>query len=48
MKNNKLDNTEKGKASDEKNTPPKEIGGGKEKDPTRYNDWVINGKCVDF
>ncbi len=28
---------------------PKEFGGAKrETDPTRYDDWEINGKCVDF
>ena len=26
----------------------KEIGGGKGPDPTRYGDWEIGGKCVDF
>ena len=27
----------------------KEIGGAKRTtDPTRYDDWEINGKCVDF
>jgi hypothetical protein len=28
---------------------PAEIGGAKRStEPTRYNDWEINGKCVDF
>ncbi len=28
---------------------PKEFGGAKrDTDPTRYDDWEINGKCVDF
>jgi hypothetical protein len=27
---------------------PKEIGGRKGPDPTRYGDWEINGRCVDF
>ncbi len=27
---------------------PKEIGGPKGLDPTRYGDWEIGGKCVDF
>jgi len=27
---------------------PKEIGGRKGLDPTRYGDWEIGGKCVDF
>ena len=26
----------------------KEIGGRKGPDPTRYGDWEIAGKCVDF
>ncbi len=28
--------------------PRKEIGGSKKPEPTRYGDWEINGKCVDF
>jgi hypothetical protein len=27
---------------------PKEIGGPKGPEPTRYGDWEKNGKCVDF
>ena len=27
---------------------PKEIGGPKEKDPTRYGDWTVKGRCIDF
>lgn len=27
---------------------PAEIGGPKGPEPTRYGDWEINGKCVDF
>jgi hypothetical protein len=26
----------------------KEIGGPKGPDPTRYGDWTVNGRCVDF
>lgn len=26
----------------------KEIGGVKGPEPTRYNDWEKNGRCVDF
>ena len=33
--------------SEEVNTPP-EIGGRGGADPTRYGDWEINGRCVDF
>jgi hypothetical protein len=25
-----------------------EIGGRKGPDPTRYGDWEVNGRCVDF
>lgn len=28
--------------------PPREIGGPKGPEPTRYNDWEKNGRCVDF
>jgi hypothetical protein len=28
--------------------PPKEIGGPKGPEPTRYGDWEKNGRCVDF
>lgn len=27
---------------------PREIGGPKGPDPTRYGDWEINGRCIDF
>jgi hypothetical protein len=27
---------------------PREIGGPKGPEPTRYGDWEINGRCVDF
>lgn len=27
---------------------PPESGGPKGPEPTRYGDWEINGKCVDF
>ena len=30
-------------------TPPQpEIGGPKERDPTRYGDWTVKGRCIDF
>lgn len=29
-------------------TKPEERGGPKGPEPTRYSDWEINGKCVDF
>ncbi len=28
--------------------PPKEIGGPKGPEPTRYGDWEKNGRCSDF
>jgi hypothetical protein len=32
----------------EKPSPPREIGGPKGPEPTRYNDWEKAGRCVDF
>ena len=29
-------------------TQVEEIGGRKGPDPTRYGDWEVNGRCVDF
>ncbi len=31
-----------------KNQPPKEIGGPKGLEPTRYGDWEAKGRCYDF
>ncbi len=28
--------------------PVKEIGGPKGPEPTRFGDWSVNGRCVDF
>jgi hypothetical protein len=28
--------------------PPKEIGGAKGPEPTRYGDWEHKGRCTDF
>ena len=28
--------------------PAPEIGGPKERDPTRYGDWTVKGRCIDF
>jgi hypothetical protein len=28
--------------------PPKETGGPKGPEPTRYGDWEVNGRCSDF
>jgi hypothetical protein len=38
-------------AADDKPSPgdrPKEIGGRKGPDPTRYGDWEKGGRCIDF
>lgn len=29
-------------------TKPKEVGGPKGPEPTRYGDWERNGRCIDF
>ena len=34
--------------AEQKPEPPKEIGGRKGPDPTRYGDWEKNGRCIDF
>ncbi len=37
--------------TDEKPKPapmPKEIGGPKGPEPTRYGDWEVKGRCSDF
>jgi hypothetical protein len=34
--------------ADGKTTRPKEIGGPKGPEPTRYGDWEQNGRCTDF
>ena len=31
-----------------KDKTPREIGGPKGLDPTRYGDWEKNGRCIDF
>ena len=31
-----------------KDERPVEIGGRKGPDPTRYGDWELNGRCIDF
>lgn len=35
------------KPADEK-PRPREIGGPKGPEPTRYGDWEIGGRCIDF
>lgn len=47
----KMDEKKQEKASkseQEKGQEPKEIGGPKGLEPTRYGDWEINGRCSDF
>lgn len=39
------DATEKAQSSGDR---PKEIGGRKGPDPTRYGDWEKGGRCIDF
>lgn len=36
---------ESGQVAEER---PKEIGGRKGPEPTRYGDWEKNGRCIDF
>jgi len=36
------------KPAGEKLPRPREIGGPKGPEPTRYGDWEIGGRCVDF
>ncbi|MDX1518408.1 MAG: DUF1674 domain-containing protein [Woeseiaceae bacterium] len=38
--------TESGDAKDE--SQPREIGGRKGPDPTRFGDWEKGGRCIDF
>jgi len=44
--------TQKNKGSATDSTPedkqPREIGGPKGPEPTRYGDWERRGRCVDF
>jgi hypothetical protein len=35
-------------AGSKADTPQKEYGGPKGKEPTRYGDWEKNGRCIDF
>jgi hypothetical protein len=35
-------------ADQQKPALPKEIGGQKGPEPTRYGDWEKNGRCTDF
>jgi hypothetical protein len=33
---------------EEPSPKPREIGGPKGPEPTRYGDWEVNGRCTDF
>ncbi len=51
--NPSAENQQKPQSSAEKSaekpaTTPVEKGGRKGPEPTRYGDWELNGKCVDF
>lgn len=47
--NQTADNQEKPQVPAEKSSDkPIEKGGRKGPEPTRYGDWELNGKCVDF
>lgn len=35
-------------ATESKSQRPKELGGPKGPEPTRYGDWEKNGRCIDF
>ena len=39
---------ESGQADSKDKAAPEEIGGRPGPDPTRYGDWEIKGRCVDF
>jgi len=49
-KKNKMKSPAKPETPSTTHSPPstKEIGGRGGADPTRFGDWEINGKCVDF
>ncbi|MBT4989480.1 MAG: DUF1674 domain-containing protein [Rickettsiales bacterium] len=50
-KDTKPDNTTSSntqKIKKEESLKPKEVGGPKGKEPTRYGDWEKNGRCSDF
>lgn len=36
------------KVNNESPPRPREIGGPKGLEPTRYGDWEVNGRCTDF
>ena len=42
------DAKDKPEAAPEPKPMPKEIGGPKGPEPTRYGDWEVKGRCTDF
>jgi hypothetical protein len=36
------------KPAEDKPPRPREIGGPKGPEPTRYGDWEVGGRCIDF
>ena len=40
--------SEREKPAEDKPKRPREIGGPKGPEPTRYGDWEIGGRCTDF
>ena len=51
MDDNKKLQNKKSRDSNTKEQPeikPKEIGGPKGPEPTRYGDWEKKGRCIDF
>jgi len=36
------------KQSEQPKQAPKEVGGPKGTEPTRYGDWEVKGRCIDF
>ncbi|HEY4128199.1 MAG TPA: DUF1674 domain-containing protein [Gammaproteobacteria bacterium] len=47
-KDSKQEPLSSGTGADAKPQQPKEIGGPKGPEPTRYGDWEKNGRCIDF
>ena len=43
-----VDEKTDGSATTTQDQGPKEYGGPKGKEPTRYGDWEKNGRCIDF
>jgi Protein of unknown function (DUF1674) len=37
-----------GPAPPVRDRPPREVGGPKGPEPTRYGDWEVGGRCTDF